>query len=123
KPRATVQMRRALEHESEHQLAIMWHEGDRGGLARPNDARLGDTARCLSYPRLLRFGTIEARPRRLGGDMPQELLPAVGAPRVLAVRQRQLMIGEGLVQRGRADLDHLETRRAFEHPVADVRWL
>jgi len=56
--------------------------------------------------------------------MPDEALPGEAALRQQMGRGKlHDMVGDGLVNGRAADLDHLEPRRSFEHPVADLRRL
>ena len=70
---------------------------------------------------LLGFAAVEWSPRRLLRNMPQEILvPKAGIASRGPVRQLHVVIGEGFVECRAADLDHFETGRAFEDPVADA---
>ena len=114
-----IEARRAVEDEAEHQFAVV-----RGRAEIASDcADLGETARRLGYRRFLRFAAVAGGPGRVSRHVMKEALASEPACRIGSVRQAQLMVSKRRVDRGCADLDHLQPRRAFENAVANLRRL
>src|SRR5439155_17244756 len=73
--------------------------------------------------RLARFesGDPPRPPLRLLSDMVHEALAAEAPLRIDSiVGQRQIMVGKRFVDRRRADLDYLHSRRGLQHLMADL---
>src|SRR4051812_81169 len=107
KTTAKVEARRAFEDEAEDQLTLVGRETHRRSPGGTHELRLGQSVGRLPDFRPLRFATVKARPRRVG-IVSNEALPFEASHGIDAVRKLQLVVGERLVQRRAADLDHFE---------------
>ena len=71
---SAIETRRALEHETQYQLAVMGGKGQFGPAAAADDARFREAVCRATKRNLLGFAAVEWSPRRLLRDMPQEIL-------------------------------------------------
>jgi len=108
---ATFQHRRAVEHDTEQQLALVGRRIQCSGAGRTKHTGGRRTPRRLADPGLpaLEAGLAVSNPWSLRSDVAEEdLAGEVAARRAAARRQNQVMIGQGLVQGRAGDFDHLE---------------
>lgn len=87
---AIIEHRRAIEDETEDQLAVLAAERERVAAARAQRSDLGEAAAGDADVGQLGKPPVGRAPRRIGCDMAQEILPAVDSPGLLPLGSLRL---------------------------------